>query len=498
MELFQNLTYGFQVAFFAQNLLYCFLGCVLGTLIGVLPGIGPLGTIAMLMPITFTLSPVGALIMLAGIYYGAQYGGSTTAILVNLPGETSAVVTCIDGYQMARQGRAGAALAIAAIGSFFAGTFCTLLIALFGPLLAGIALKFGPAEYFSLMLMGLVAAAVLSHGDMIKSLAMVAMGLLLGSVGADVDSGVKRFCFDIFELADGIGFVVIAVGVFAVGEIISNLGDPEERQVFTSKVTGLWPTKEDLKKSIFPILRGTALGAFFGILPGTGPAIASFSSYMVEKKAAQDPSRFGKGAIEGVAGPEAANNADAQCKFIPMLTLGIPASGVMALMLGALTIYGITPGPQVMIKNRDLFWGLIASMWVGNLMLVVLNLPLIGLWVSLLKVPYRLLFPAIMVFSAIGIFSLNNSPFELYLTAIFGFIGFLWMKLECSLAPMLLGFVLGPMLEESLRRALLISRGDPGVFVTRPISLAFLVATVLILIVMVVPAARQRRNHVTG
>ncbi len=498
MELFHNLTYGFQVAFSALNLFYCFLGCVLGTLIGVLPGIGPLGTIAMLMPITFTLSPIGALIMLAGIYYGAQYGGSTTAILVNLPGETSAVVTCIDGYQMARQGRAGAALAIAAIGSFFAGTFCTLLIALFGPPLAGVALKFGPAEYFSLMLMGLVTAAVLSHGDMIKSLAMVAMGLLLGSVGTDVDSGVKRFCFDIFELADGIGFVVIAVGVFAVGEIINNLGDPEERQVFTSKVKGPWPTKEDLKKSIFPILRGTILGAFFGILPGTGPAIASFSSYMVEKKAAKDPSRFGKGAIEGVAGPEAANNADAQCKFIPMLTLGIPASGVMALMLGALTIYGITPGPQVMIKNRDLFWGLIASMWVGNLMLVVLNLPLIGLWVSLLKVPYRLLFPAIMAFSAIGIFSLNHSPFELYLTAVFGLIGFLWMKLDCSLAPLLLGFVLGPMLEESLRRALLISRGDPGVFVTRPISLAFLIITVLILIGMLAPAVRRRRGQVTG
>jgi TctA family transporter len=498
MELFQNLAYGFGVAFSMQNLLYCFLGCLLGTLIGVLPGIGPLGTIAMLIPITFNVPPVAALIMLAGIYYGAQYGGSTTAILVNLPGETSAVVTCIDGYQMARQGRAGAALAIAAIGSFFAGCVCTMIIALFGPPLASMALKFGPAEYFSLMLMGLVTAAVLSHGDMIKSLSMVAMGLLLGSVGTDVDSGVKRFCFDIFELADGIGFVVIAVGVFAVGEIVSNLGDPEERQVFTSKVSGLFPTKEDLKISITPILRGTALGAFFGVLPGTGPAIASFSSYMVEKKAARDPSRFGKGAIEGVAGPEAANNADAQCKFIPMLTLGIPASGVMALMLGALTIQGITPGPQVMIKNRDLFWGLIASMWVGNLMLIVLNLPLIGLWVSLLKVPYRLLFPAIMVFSAIGIFSLNNSPFELTLTAVFGVIGFVWMKLGCNLAPMLLGFVLGPMLEESLRRALLISRGDPMVFVTRPISLAFLAATILILIVMVAPAMRRRRVQVTG
>ena len=498
MELFHNLIFGFSVALSLQNLLYCFIGVLLGTLIGVLPGIGPLATIAMLMPITFSISPVAALIMLAGIFYGAQYGGSTTAILVNLPGETSAVVTCIDGYQMARQGRAGPALAIAAIGSFFAGSICTLVIAMFGPPIAEMALKFNSPEYFSLMLMGLITAAVLAHGDMLKSLAMVAMGLLLGIVGTDVDSGMKRFTFNILELTDGIGFVVIAVGVFAVGEIVSNLGDPEERQIFTSKVKGLFPTKEDLKKSLFPILRGTALGAFFGVLPGTGPAIASFSSYMVEKKVAKDPSRFGKGAIEGVAGPEAANNADAQCKFIPMLTLGIPASGTMALMLGALMIHGIAPGPTVMTQRPDLFWGLIASMWIGNLMLVVLNLPLIGLWASLLKVPYRLLFPAIMVFSAIGIFSLNNSPFELYLTAVFGLIGFMWMKLDCSPAPMLLGFVLGPMLEENLRRALVISRGDPTVFVTRPISLAFVIATVLIVIMMAAPTVRKRRGDIAG
>ena len=470
----------------------------MGTLIGVLPGIGPMATIAMLMPITFSISPVAALIMLAGIFYGAQYGGSTTAILVNLPGETSAVVTCMDGYQMARQGRAGPALAMAALGSFFAGCICTLVIALFGPPIAEMALKFNSPEYFSLMLMGLVTAAVLAHGDMLKSLAMVAMGLLLGIVGTDVDSGMKRFTFNILELTDGIGFVVIAVGVFAVGEIVNNLGDPEERQVFTSKVKGLFPTKEDFKQSLFPILRGTALGAFFGVLPGTGPAIASFSSYMVEKKIARDPSRFGKGAIEGVAGPEAANNADAQCKFIPMLTLGIPASGTMALMLGALMIHGIAPGPTVMTQRPDLFWGLIASMWVGNLMLVVLNLPLIGLWVSLLRVPYRLLFPAIMVFSAIGIFSLNNSPFELYLTAGFGVVGLLWMKLDCSPAPMLLGFVLGPMLEENLRRALVISRGDPMVFITRPISLGFVIATVVILVMMAAPTIRKRRGDITG
>jgi putative tricarboxylic transport membrane protein len=498
MELFNNLIFGLSVAVSLQNLVYCFIGVFVGTLIGVLPGIGPLATIAMLMPLTFSVGPVAALIMLAGIYYGAQYGGSTTAILVNLPGETSAVVTCIDGYQMARQGRAGPALAIAAIGSFFAGTVGTLLIALAGPPLAEVALKFGAPEYFALMLMGLVAAAVLAQGDMAKSLAMVAMGLLLGIVGTDVNSGVPRFSFGINELIDGIGFVVIAVGVFAVGEIIANLGDPAERQVFTSQAINLFPTREDLKASFGPILRGTGIGAFFGVLPGTGPAIASLSSYLVEKKLAADPSRFGRGAIEGVAGPESANNADAQCKFIPMLTLGLPASGVMALMLGALTIHGIQPGPEVMNQRPELFWGLIASMWIGNLMLVVLNLPLVGLWVKMLKVPYRLLFPAIMAFSAIGIYSVNNSAFELYLTAVFGVIGFVWMKLGCSPAPMLLGFVLGPMMEENLRRALLMSRGDPSVFLSRPISLTFLIATVAILTVMAAPAVRRRRGEIAG
>ncbi|HXF65221.1 MAG TPA: tripartite tricarboxylate transporter permease [Burkholderiales bacterium] len=498
MELFNNLIFGFSVALSWQNLLYCFIGVLLGTLIGVLPGIGPLATIAMLLPLTFNVPAVSALIMLAGIYYGAQYGGSTTAILVNLPGETSAVVTCIDGYQMARQGRAGPALAIAAIGSFFAGTVCTLLIALFGPPLAELALKFGAPEYFSLMLMGLVTAAVLAHGDMIKSLGMVAMGLLLGIVGTDVNSGMSRFAFGFPELTDGIGFIVLAVGVFAVGEIVSNLGEKMERQVFTSKVTNLMPTKQDLKQSFGPIMRGTAVGAFFGVLPGTGPAIASFSSYMVEKKLSKDPSRFGRGAIEGVAGPESANNADAQCKFIPTLTLGIPASAVMALMLGALTIQGIAPGPQVMTQKPDLFWGLVASMWIGNLMLVVLNLPLVGMWVMLLKVPYRLLFPAIMAFSCIGIYSVNNSSFEIYLTALFGIIGFAWLKMECPPAPMLLGFVLGPLMEENLRRALLISRGDPSVFFTRPISLGFIIATVLIIIIMIAPAVRARRAEITG
>ncbi|HEX2828645.1 MAG TPA: tripartite tricarboxylate transporter permease, partial [Burkholderiales bacterium] len=408
-----------------------------------------------------------------------------------------AVVTCMDGYQMARQGRAGPALGIAAIGSFFAGCVCTLIIALFGPPIAEMALKFGAPEYFSLMLMGLVTAAVLAHGDMIKSLAMVCLGLLLGVVGTDVNSGMARYSFGLPELTDGIGFIVIAVGVFAMGEIVANLGDPEERQVFTKKVKNLWPTWADIKQSSGAIIRGTGIGAFFGVLPGTGPSIAAFSSYMVEKKMAKDPSRFGKGAIEGVAGPESANNADAQCKFIPTLTLGIPASATMALMLGALTIQGIAPGPQVMTQKPDLFWGLIASMWLGNAMLVILNLPLIGLWVSLLKVPYRVLFPCIMAFSGIGIYSVNNSSFEIYLTAFFGLVGFVWMRFEMQPAPMLLGFVLGPLMEENLRRALLISRGDASVFFTRPISLSFMIATLVILIIMALPAIRKKRDSIT-
>jgi putative tricarboxylic transport membrane protein len=495
--LLHNLALGFTVAVSPVNLLYALIGVLLGTLIGVLPGVGPVATIAMLLPVTYKLNPVASLIMLAGIYYGAQYGGSTTSILVNIPGEASSVITCLDGHPMAKQGRAGPALAIAAIGSFFAGTVGTLLIALFGPPLAEVALKFGSPEYFSLMLMGLVAAAVLAQGDMVKSLSMVAVGLLLGSVGSDVNTGVQRFSFGITELSDGIGFIVLAVGVFAIGEIIGNLGDKEERRVFASKVTHLYPTRDDMKRSIGPILRGTALGSFFGVLPGTGPAIASFASYMLEKKVAKDPSRFGHGAIEGVAAPEAANNADAQCKFIPMLTLGLPASGVMALMLGALTIQGIQPGPEVMTQRPDLFWGLVASMWIGNLMLVVLNLPMIGVWVKLLQVPYRLLFPAIMAFSAIGIYSVNSSSFEIYLTAAFGIFGFVCLKLGFPMAPMLLGYVLGPMMEENLRRSMLQAGGDPTVFVTRPLSLAFIIATVIILLIMIVPAVRQRRADIT-
>ena len=495
MELFDNLILGFTVALSLQNLLYCFIGVFVGTLIGVLPGIGPLVTIAMLLPITFNLPPIPALIMLSGIYYGAQYGGSTTSILVNLPGEAASVVTCLDGYQMARQGRAGPALAIAAISSFIAGCVGTLLIGLFAPPIAELAFKFGAAEYFSLMLMGLVAAALLAHGDMVKALAMVVLGLLIGIVGTDVNSGMARYTFGVPELSDGIGFTIVAVALFAVAEIVKQLESAEKHEVFTSKVSNLMPTLADLKASGPAIARGTAVGSFFGALPGTGPAIAAFSAYMLEKKLAKDPSRFGKGAIEGVAAPEAANNAAAQTAFIPTLTLGIPGSAVMALMLGAMTIQGIAPGPQVMTQKPELFWGLIASMWLGNLMLIVLNLPLVGMWVKLLKVPYRWLFPSILMFVCVGNYSLNNSSMDIYLAAGLGIVGYLFLKLGCEPAPLILGFVLGPLMEENLRRAMLISRGDPTVFFTRPISLSFMLVTLLLVIFMVAPAMRKKKEQ---
>ena len=495
METLEHLALGLGVALTLQNVLFCFLGVFIGTLIGVLPGIGPLATIAMLLPLTFNVPPVAALIMLAVIYYGAQYGGSTTAILVNLPGETAAVVTCMDGYQLARQGRAGPALAIAAIGSFVAGTICTMIIALFGPPLAEVALKFGAPEYFSLMLMGLVAAAVLAGDNITKALAMVVVGLLLGIVGTDVNSGMSRFAFGVAGLTDGISFTVIAMGLFGFAEIVSNLErGGVKRDLLFERIKHLWPTKDDFKRSWAPVMRGTAIGAFFGTLPGAGPTISAFSTYALEKKVAKDASKFGTGAIEGVAGPEAANNAAAQCAFIPTLTLGIPGSGTMALMLGALTIQGIAPGPQVMTQRPELFWGLIASMWIGNGMLVLLNLPLIGLWVRLLTVPYRMLFPAIMTFMAIGVFSLNNQSLDIYMTLLFGFLGYVFIKLRCEPAPLILAFVLGPLMEENLRRALLISRGDPTVFVTRPISAGFLIATLLFLLIMLLPMLRGKRD----
>jgi TctA family transporter len=495
MELLSHLVQGFTVALTAVNLLYCLIGVALGTLIGVLPGIGPVATIAMLLPITFNLPPVSALIMLAGIYYGAQYGGSTTAILVNLPGEASSVVTMLDGYQMARQGRAGPALAIAAIGSFFAGCVSTLLLALFSPPLADIAFQFGPAEYFSLMVLGLIGAIVLARGSLLKALAMIVLGLLLGLVGTDVNSGAQRYVFGMPELSDGIGFVVVGMGLFAFAEIVRNLEVTETREVFTSNVTGLMPTGKDLKASWKAILRGTGLGSLLGILPGGGAVLASFAAYTLEKRVAKDPSRFGKGAIEGVASPESANNAAAQTSFIPMLTLGIPPNAVMALMIGAMTIQGIQPGPQVMTQRPDLFWGMIASMWVGNLLLLALNLPLIGIWVRLLRVPYRLLYPAIMLLCCIGVYSLSNQPMDVVLTAAFGLLGYLFVKLDCEPAPLLLGFILGPMMEENLRRAMLISRGHWSVFVTRPLSLTLLVIAAVLLVMIVVPAVRKTREE---
>jgi TctA family transporter len=495
MELLGFLWVGAQTAFTFTNLFYCLIGVFLGTAIGVLPGLGPVATIAMLLPITFNLPPVSALIMLSGIYYGAQYGGSTTAILVNLPGESSSVVTCIDGYQMARRGRAGQALAIAAIGSFIAGTFATLVVAGFAPPLAEFALKFGPAEYFSLMVLGLIAAVVLASGSLIKAIAMIVLGLLLGIVGTDVNSGMQRYTFGIPEMSDGIGFVVVAMGVFAFAEIIVNLEQKGHREVFTDKVGQLRLKWSEFKEAFPAILRGTGLGSVLGILPGGGALLSAFAAYTLEKKLAKDPSQFGKGAIRGVAAPESANNAGAQTSFIPLLTLGIPPNAVMALMVGAMTIHSIQPGPQVMTSNPQLFWGLIASMWIGNVMLVVLNLPMIGLWVKLLKVPYRLLYPAILVFCCIGVYSLNNNVFDVMIAVVFGVVGWIFVKLECEPAPLLLGFILGPLMEENLRRALLLSRGDPTVFFTRPLSLAMLVLAAILLLIIVLPAVRKKREE---
>jgi putative tricarboxylic transport membrane protein len=495
VDLLNHLALGFGTAATALNLFYCLAGVFLGTAIGVLPGLGPVATIAMLLPVTFGLEPVTALIMLAGIFYGAQYGGSTTAILVNLPGESSSVVTALDGYKMARQGRAGIALATAAIASFFAGTICTFLIALAAPPLSEVALQFGPADYFSLMVLGLVASIVLASGSLLHALGMIILGLLLGLIGTDVNSGLARFSFDLPELADGVSFVVIAMGVFGLGEIIANLHDQSERSLALTRITGLMPTREDWKRMIAPILRGTALGSALGILPGGGAMLSSFAAYSLEKKVSRHSAEFGKGAIEGVAAPESANNAGAQASFIPMLTLGIPSNPVMALMIGALIMHGIQPGPSVMVEQPALFWGLVVSMWIGNLFLLVLNLPLIGLWVRMISVPYHLLFPAILVFCAIGVFSLANTQFDVYFMALFGVLGYLFRKLGCEPAPMMLGFILGPMMEEYLRRALLMAKGNPLVLVTRPISATLLAVSTVALIAVLLPALRQKREE---
>ena len=495
MDLFSNLALGFGVAFTLQNIFLCFLGCMIGTLVGVLPGVGPVATIAMLLPITFGLDPTGALIMLAGIYYGAQYGGSTTAILVNIPGEATAVVTTLDGHQMAKQGRAGVALGIAAIGSFFAGCVATVFIAAMGAPLTKFAQLFGPAEYFSLMVMGLVFSTVLARGSILKAILMVFLGLLLATVGTDLETGQERVTLGIQQLSDGIDFAPLAMGIFGFAEIIRNLEEPEARDVVRGKIGNLLPSWEDMKQSMKPILRGTFIGGILGILPGNGAVLGPFASYTIEKKFAKDPSRFGKGAIEGVAGPESANNAGAQTAFIPLLTLGIPPNAVMALMVGAMTIHGIIPGPQVMTKNPELFWGMIASMWIGNAMLVIINLPLVGMWVKLLKVPYRLMFPAILIFCAIGIYSINNSIQDVYFTAFFALVGYIMIKLGYEPAPMLLGFVLGKLMEEKLRQALILSRGNFMTFVERPVSATLLAVALLMLVIALLPSISKKRDQ---
>lgn len=496
LGLISNLMLGFETALSLQNILYCTIGVTIGTLIGVLPGMGPVATVAMLLPATYALPPTSALIMLAGIYYGASYGGSTTAILVNIPGEASAVVTCLDGHMMAKRGRAGSALGIAALGSFFAGCVATLLIAAFAPPLTELAFQFGPAEYFSLMVLGLVSATVLATGSLLKAICMVLLGLLLGLIGTDVNSGAFRFTFGIDELQDGIDFVPLSMGLFGFAEIVRNLEGNMSRSLVPNKVKNILPSWQEIKVSVGPIVRGTALGSILGVLPGGGALLSSFASYTAEKKLAGDKADppFGYGNIRGVAGPESANNAGAQTSFVPMLTLGIPSNAVMALMIGAMMIHDIVPGPQVMQSDPGLFWGLIISMWIGNLILVVLNLPMIGVWVQLLRVPYRWLFPAILVFCCIGVYSINNNVWDVWIAIFFGFAGYVFGKLGCETAPLVLGFILGPMMEENLRRAMLLSRGDPSVFVSSPISCGLLIAAVLMVFLVAAPAFRKTRE----
>ncbi|WP_439499990.1 tripartite tricarboxylate transporter permease [Bosea sp. (in: a-proteobacteria)] len=491
-DILQSLGLGLSVAVTPTNLWYCFLGSLIGTLIGVLPGLGPIATMAMLLPLTYYLEPTAALIMLAGIYYGAQYGGSTTAILMRLPGESSSVVTCLDGYEMARKGRAGAALATAALASFFAGTVTTLLIAFFSPPLTAVAQQFGPAEYFSLMVLGLIAAVVFAHGSLLRSIAMILLGLLLGLVGADVNTGLDRFTFGFPELRDGIGIAVISMGVFGIAEIALNLGKPDTTGGKRHAVSALRLTREDFRAAWPAAVRGTGLGALLGILPGGSAMMGSFAAYSIEKKISATPERFGHGAIEGVAGPEAANNAGAQASFIPMLALGIPSNSVMAMMAGAMLIHGIAPSPNLATAQPSLFWGLIASMWIGNLMLLVINLPMIGLWVRLLAVPYRLLFPAILLFCCIGIYTVNSSVFEVALLALFGLAGVVFALLKCPLAPLVLAFILGPLMEENLRRAMLLSNGNATIFLS-PISLTLLIAAAVLLALILLPSFRRVR-----
>ena len=494
MDYYSLILQGFSIVFQPTNLFLCFFGCLMGTLVGVLPGLGPTAAIALLLPNTFHVPPVTAIIMLAGIYYGAMYGGSTTSILVNIPGEAASVITCLDGYQMALKGRAGPALGIAAFGSFIAGTISVLGLMLVAPPLAKFALAFGPPEFFSLMLMGIVVLIYLASGSILKALMMAVFGLLLGTIGMDAISGTQRLTFGVLELADGIGLIPAIMGLFGVAEVISNVEEEIKREIIPAKVKDLLPNLQDWKDSVWPIVRGSFLGFFIGILPGPAPVISAFTSYAVEKKLSRHPEKFGTGAIEGVAGPESANNSATGGAFIPLFTLGIPANSVIAILLGAFMIHGIQPGPMLISKYPDLFWGTIMSMYLGNIMLLILNLPLIGLWVKVLKVPYPILFPLILLFCLVGVFSLNYSNVEVSLMIGFGVFGYLARKFQFEMAPLVLAIVIGPMMENNLRLALTISQGDPWIFIQKPISAVFIVISLVLLISPFIPWLGKRRQ----
>ncbi|MGA2957102.1 MAG: tripartite tricarboxylate transporter permease [Thermodesulfobacteriota bacterium] len=496
MEIIHNLLFGFSVALQPNSLLMCFIGVLLGTLVGVLPGLGPVAAMSLLLPTTYSVNPVSAVIMLAGIYYGAMYGGSTTSILLNIPGEAASVVTCLDGYQMARHGRAGPALGISAMGSFIGGTISVVGLMLVAPPLAEVALQFGPPEYFSLMIMGVIMLTFLAGDSMPKALCMAALGIFLGSIGMDILSGTERFTFDIPILIDGVGLVPVAMGLFGISEVLLNVEISLKRDIFKTSLKGLLPNLEDWRQSLWPIIRGSVLGFFLGILPGGGGVIASFTSYAVEKRVSRHPERFGYGAIEGVAGPETANNAGTGGAFIPLLTLGLPSNAVMAILLGAMLIYGMQPGPMLIKAHPDLFWGAITSMYIGNAMLLVLNLPLIGLWVKILKIPYRLLFPLILLFCLVGAYSLNNNTAEVAMMVIFGVLGYFLRKFKYPLAPAILALVLGPMLEKALRQSLLMSVGSGWIFVTRPISLVTLLISFALLASSLLPWMRKRQEKI--
>jgi putative tricarboxylic transport membrane protein len=496
MEIVAGLAQGFSVALNPINLLYCFIGVFIGTLVGVLPGIGPVSAMSLLLPVTLSGTPESGIIMMAGIYYGSMYGGSTTSILVNIPGEAASVVTCLDGHEMAKRGRAGPALGMAALASFAAGTFAIIALMLVAPTLARVAVAFGPPEYFSLMVLGLTILSFLSQGSMAKALLMAAFGILLGLIGMDQITAQARMTFDRLELLDGIGLVPIVMGLFGVAEILSNLERELKREVIQARIGGLWPSLADWAASKWAIIRGTTLGFFLGILPGGGAVIASFASYAMEKKLSRTPERFGKGAIEGVAGPEAANNAAAGGAFIPLMTLGIPPNVVMALLLGAFVIHGLQPGPLMMVQRPDLFWGIVASMYIGNAMLLVLNMPLIGMWVQVLKLPYRVLFPLILMFCVVGVFASGNAVFDVFVMVIFGVLGYLMRKFGYEPAPLVLAFVLGPMLENNLRKSLILSHGDFTIFVERPISATCLVLAAAALLAPLLPALARKRSNV--